>query len=333
MKKNLSALGITSIIIILICSIISLVLSSIDFNILYARWSSSYYKYLAPCSVASTSFCVFVGLIGLLIFLFNINGLMPIFVFLLLLSTLASWGTAVISIMGGRIKHKNNGSLGCQTELTGVLQIFENIDIYLMYVNSLFCGANCQCQAFDDGSGDEYIINIDENDKVFLNNEFNKEFTSNQKYIFSDGGKTNQFQDCKQLIKDEAKNRYLEHPKAAKYPIDTEKFQKYYKKLEKRFKCTGWCKTAYKDPYTLDNRYIVKYLFSDIRNGLPHHIGCMNKISSWLPHYVMTIGIFMLIASFFETICLLISTLLLGNNEDNNYNDNNFEKDKSEEIN
>ena len=30
MKKNLSALGITSIIIILICSIISLVLSSID---------------------------------------------------------------------------------------------------------------------------------------------------------------------------------------------------------------------------------------------------------------------------------------------------------------
>ena len=298
MKKNLSALGITSIIIILICSIISLVLSSIDFNILYARWSSSYYKYLAPCSVASTSFCVFVGLIGLLIFLFNINGLMPIFVFLLLLSTLASWGTAVISIMGGRIKHKNNGSLGCQTELTGVLQIFENIDIYLMYVNSLFCGANCQCQAFDDGSGDEYIINIDENDKVFLNNEFNKE------YIFIEYGENSKFQDCENLL-DEARNRYLEHPKAAKYPIDTEKFHKYYKKLEKRFKCTGWCKTAYKDPYTLDNR----------------------------PHYVMTIGIFMLIASFFETICLLISTLLLGNNEDNNYNDNNFEKDKSEEIN
>ena len=333
MKKNLSALGITSIIIILICSIISLVLSSIDFNILYARWSSSYYKYLAPCSVASTSFCVFVGLIGLLIFLFNINGLMPIFVFLLLLSTLASWGTAVISIMGGRIKHKNNGKLGCQTELTGVLQIFENIDIYLMYVNSLFCGANCPCKVLKQENNIDYVTNINENDNVFLNNEFNKEFTSNKKYIFSDGGKTNQFQDCNQLIKDEAKNRYLEHPKAAKYPIDTEKFQKYYKKLEKRFKCTGWCKTAYKDPYTLDNRYIVKYLFSNIDNGLPHHIGCMNKISSWLPHYVMTIGIFMLIASFFETICLLISTLLLGNNDDNNYNDNNFEKDKSEEIN
>ena len=332
MKKNLSALGITSIIIILICSIISLVLSSIDFNILYARWSSSYYKYLAPCSVASTSFCVFVSLIGLPIFLFNINGLMTIFVVLLLLSTLASWGTAVISIMGGRIKHKNNGKLGCQTELTGVLQIFENIDIYLMYVNSLLCGANCKCKIKNDN--DEYVIKIDENDKVFLNNEFNKEFTSDQKYIyFTKDGKANQFQDCKQLIKDEARNRYLEHPKAAKYPIDTKKFQKYYKKLEKRFKCTGWCKTAYKDPYTLDIRYIVKYLFSDINNGLPHHIGCMNKISSWLPHYVMTIGIFMLIASFFETICLLISTLLLGNNEDNKYNDNNFEKDKSEEIN
>ena len=329
MKKNLSALGITSIIIILICSIISLVLSSIDFNILYARWSSSYYKYLAPCSVASTSFCVFVGLIGLLIFLFNINGLMPIFVFLLLLSSLASWGTAVISIMGGRIKHKNNGSLGCQTELTGVLQIFENIDIYLMYVNSLFCGANCQCKDLKQ----KYDINLDEKDKVFLNNEIYKEFILNKEYIFTDESNTNKFQDCNPLIKEEARNRYLEHPKAAKYPIDTEKFQKYYKKLEKRFKCTGWCKTAYKDPYTLDNRYIVKYLFSDIDNGLPHHIGCMNKISSWLPHYVMTIGIFMLIASFFETICLLISTLLLGNNEDNNYNDNNFEKDKSEEIN
>jgi hypothetical protein len=322
MKKNLSALGITSIIIILICSIISLVLSSIDFNILYARWSSSYYKYLAPCSVASTCFCVFVSLIGLLIFLFNINGLLTIFVVLLLLSTLASWGTAVISIMGGRIKHKHNGSLGCQTELTGVLQIFENIDIYLMYVNSLFCGANCKCKISNDSS----II-----ENIFLNDEIYKEFKNDDNREKNDIVK---FQDCDKLIRNEARNRYLEHPKAAKYPIDTEKFQKYFKKLEKRFKCTGWCKTAYKDPYTLDNRYIVKYLFSDVvENGLPHHIGCMNKISSWLPHYVMTIGIFMLIASFFETICLLISTLLLGNNEDNNYNDNNFEKDKSEEIN
>ena len=327
MKKNLSALGITSIIIILICSIISLVLSSIDFNILYARWSSSYYKYLAPCSVASTCFCVFVSLIGLLIFLFNINGLLTIFVVLLLLSTLASWGTAVISIMGGRIKHKHNGSLGCQTELTGVLQIFENIDIYLMYVNSLFCGANCKCKFSDDNS-------IKKN--IFLNDEIYKEFN---KYIFTDKSEIVQFQDCDKLIKDEARNRYLEHPKAAKYPIDTKKFQKYFKKLEKRFKCTGWCKTAYKDPYTLDNRYIVKYLFSDVENGIPHHIGCMNKISSWLPHYVMTIGIFMLIASFFETICLLISTISLGNNDDNNYNEpndksyDNFEKDKNVEIN
>ena len=246
---------------------------------------------------------------------------MTIFVVLLLLSTLASWGTAVISIMGGRIKHKHNGSLGCQTELTGVLQIFENIDIYLMYVNSLFCGANCKCKFSDDNS-------IKKN--IFLNDEIYKEFKNDENKGDYDIVK---FQDCHNLIKDEARNRYLEHPKAAKYPIDTEKFQKYFKKLEKRFKCTGWCKTAYKDPYTLDNRYIVKYLFSNIENGLPHHIGCMNKISSWLPHYVMTIGIFMLIASFFETICLLISTLLLGNNEDNNYNDNNFEKDKSEEIN
>ncbi len=327
MKKNLSALGITSIIIILICSIISLVLSSIDFNILYARWSSSYYKYLAPCSVASTCFCVFVSLIGLLIFLFNINGLLTIFVVLLLLSTLASWGTAVISIMGGRIKHKHNGSLGCQTELTGVLQIFENIDIYLMYVNSLFCGANCKCKLSDDNR-------IKKN--IFLNDEIYKEFKNDENKGDYDIVK---FQDCHNLIKDEARNRYLEHPKAAKYPIDTKKFQKYFKKLEKRFKCTGWCKTAYKDPYTLDNRYIVKYLFSDVENGLPHHIGCMNKISSWLPHYVMTIGIFMLIASFFETICLLISTISLGNNDDNNYNEpndksyDNFEKDKNVEIN
>ena len=80
-------------------------------------------------------------------------------------------------------------------------------------------------------------------------------------------------------------------------------------------------------------------MFSNIDNGLPHHIGCMNKISSWLPHYVMTIGIFMLIASFFETICLLISTISLGNNDDNNYNEpndksyDNFEKDKNVDIN
>ena len=189
MKKNLSALGITSIIIILICSIISLVLSSIDFNILYARWSSSYYKYLAPCSVASTCFCVFVSLIGLLILLFNINGLMTIFVVLLLLSTLASWGTAVISIMGGRIKHKHNGSLGCQTELTGVLQIFENIDIYLMYVNSLFCSANCKCKFSDDSIKENIFLN-DETDvskqvyeSLYILNDINYEKKSSKELL------------------------------------------------------------------------------------------------------------------------------------------------------
>jgi len=327
MNKNISLFGLVSIIIILLCSITSLVLCSIDFNVLYAKWSSSYYKYLAPCSLASTSFCVFVSLIGLLVFLFNLNGLLLIFIILLLFSTLASWGTAVISIMGGRIKHKHHGTLGCQTELTGVLQIFENIDIYLMYVNSLFCTPNCRCN----------FKGFDEESNIFLNEDFEKEININEKYFEE---KNIKFQYCGSSIKEEARNRYLEHPKAAKYPIDTKKFQKYYKKLEKKFKCTGWCKTAYRDPYTMDNRYIIKYLFSDIRNGLPHHIGCMNKISSWLPHFVMSTGILMLIASFFETICLIISTMLLGNNDDNNYyepndknDDNSLEKDKNIEIN
>ena len=335
MKKNLSLFGLVSIIIILLCSITSLVLCSIDFNVLYARWSSSYYKYLAPCSLASTSFCVFISLIGLLVFLLNLDGLLLIFIILLLFSTLASWGTAVISIMGGRIKHKHHGILGCQTELTGVLQIFENIDIYLMYVNSLFCGPKCKCKIKEFDDYESYI---------FLNEDLNNEFKSNNNYIFhADNGK-NRFQDCEKEIKEEARNRYLEHPKAAKYPIDTEKFQKYYKKLEKKFKCSGWCKTAYKDPYSMDNnRFMIKYLFSDTEKGLPHHVGCMNKISSWLPHFVMSTGILMLIASFFETICLIIATMQLGNNDDNNYdnnydepndkNTNSLEKDKNVEIN
>ena len=326
MNKNLSLFGLVSIIIILLCSITSLVLCSIDFNVLYAKWSSSYYKYLAPCSLASTSFCVFVSLIGLFVFLLNLNGLLLIFIILLLFSTLASWGTAVISIMEGRIKHKHHGILGCQTELTGVLQIFENIDIYLMYVNSLFCGPKCEC-TLDGNNFQDY------ESYIFLNEELYKE-------IKTGNGKSMKFQSCDDSIKEEARNRYLEHPKAAKYPIDTEKFHKYYKKLEKKFKCTGWCKTAYKDPYLMNNRYILKYLFSDVNKGLPHHIGCMNKISSWLPHFVMSTGILMLIASFFETICLIISTMLLGNNDDNNYDepndrndDNSLEKDKNVEIN
>jgi len=321
MKNNLRIFGFISTIIIFICCVISLVLSSVDFNVLYATWSSSYYKYLAPCSLASTSFGVLVSLIGLIIFLLRLNSLLFIFIILLLLSTLASWGTAIISIMGGRIKYKQNGLLACNTKLTGVLGIYENIDNYLMYVNSLFCSEGCRCKTkrFEN---DEFEFTNN-----FISEEINKkEFTNNN-------GEIIKFQDCEKILFDEARNRYLEHPNSTQYPIKTKKFHKYFKKLEKRFKCTGWCKTAYKDPYSLDNRFIVKYLFSDSEKEIPHYFGCMNIIYKWLPRFVMSTGILMLFASVFETLCLLISTNLMGNEDDNNYNDVDNEENNNEENN
>jgi hypothetical protein len=321
MKNNLRIFGFISTIIIFICCVISLVLSSVDFNVLYATWSSSYYKYLAPCSLASTSFGVLVSLIGLIIFLLRLNSLLFIFIILLLLSTLASWGTAIISIMGGRIKYKQNGLLACNTKLTGVLGIYENIDNYLMYVNSLFCSEGCRCKTkrFEN---DEFEFTNN-----FISEEINKkEFTNNN-------GEIIKFQNCDNEILFEARNRYLEHPNSTQYPIKTMKFHKYFKKLEKRFKCTGWCKTAYKDPYSLDNRFIVKYLFSDSEKEIPHYFGCMNIIYKWLPRFVMSTGILMLFASVFETLCLLISTNLMGNEDDNNYNDVDNEENNNEENN
>jgi hypothetical protein len=329
MKNNLRIFGFISTIIVFLCCVVSLVLSSVDFNVLYATWSSSYYKYLAPCSLASTSFGVLVSLIGMMVFLLRLNSLLLIFIILLLLSTLASWGTSIISIMGGRIKHKNNGLLGCSTKLTGVLEIYENIDNYLMYVNSLFCSEACNCK------------NYKFNEFDFTDNYYSKELANefNNKEVNEDNddnkGKTS-FQECRSELLDEARNRYLEHPNSTQYPIKTKKFHKYFKKLEKRFKCTGWCKTAYKDPYTLDNRFIVKYLFSNSEKEVPHYFGCMNILYKWLPRFVMSTGILMLIASCFETICLLISTNLIGNEDDNNYNDvddGNNEENNNEDIN
>ena len=92
---------------------------------------------------------------------------------------------------------------------------------------------------------------------------------------------------------------------------DFKKFHSYWKGIEKRFKCTGWCKTKYTNIYTLKNDTMMKYIFSDINRGVPLYPGCLNRLINWIPSLVAVVGVLLITCGFVQIINLIFSFLLL----------------------
>ena len=46
---------------------------------------------------------------------------------------------------------------------------------------------------------------------------------------------------------------------------------KYWKGIEERFNCTGWCKTSFINPITQQKQKMLNFVFSDINKGIPKY--------------------------------------------------------------
>ena len=305
----MSTINLIAIIIYLIFGIASFILNLIDYTILNASWSKTPWKALAPCQLSCNIFIIFSGIIGILMLEEKKNKY--IYLIIIILSSLFTWSIGIFSCIGGTIYNKKYHQLGCKSELTGVLEMFNNIDNYFIYADSLLCSEQCKCK-FSENIKDLYLNNIYSPGSYSTFNSWNIIYKK-----ITEKGYFNFWENCSISVKEEVRNRYLESKNSLSYRINYEKFAKYWKNIEEKFNCTGWCQTNYIDPYTLKEKQMLKFIFSDINYGIPKYPGCINRLTNWLPSMVGATGGCLIVCAFVESIVVFLVIFSKSDNNDN----------------
>ena len=307
----MSTINLIAIIIYLIFGIASFILNLIDYTILNASWSKTPWKALAPCQLSCNIFIIFSGIIGILFLMLEEIINKYIYLIIIILSSLFTWSIGIFSCIGGTIYNKKYHQLGCKSELTGVLEMFNNIDNYFIYADSLLCSEQCKCK-FSENIKDLYLNNIYSPGSYSTFNSWNIIYKK-----ITEKGYFNFWENCSISVKEEVRNRYLESKNSLSYRINYEKFAKYWKNIEEKFNCTGWCQTNYIDPYTLKEKKMLKFIFSDINYGIPKYPGCINRLTNWLPSMVGATGGCLIVCAFVESIVVFLVIFSKSDNNDN----------------
>ena len=307
----MSTINLIAIIIYLIFGIASFILNLIDYTILNASWSKTPWKALAPCQLSCNIFIIFSGIIGILFLMLEEKRNKYIYLIIIILSSLFTWSIGIFSCIGGTIYNKKYHQLGCKSELTGVLEMFNNIDNYFIYADSLLCSEQCKCK-FSENIKDLYLNNIYSPGSYSTFNSWNIIYKK-----ITEKGYFNFWDNCSISVKEEVRNRYLESKNSLSYRINYEKFAKYWKNIEEKFNCTGWCQTNYIDPYTLKEKQMLKFIFSDINYGIPKYPGCINRLTNWLPSMVGATGGCLIVCAFVESIVVFLVIFSKSDNNDN----------------
>ena len=90
------------------------------------------------------------------------------------------------------------------------------------------------------------------------------------------------------------------------------KFHKYWKEIERRFKCSGWCRTKYTNPYTLQNDTMIKYIFRNINKGVVEYPGCLNRLINWIPSMVAVVGAVLITCGILQIVNILFTLKIIS---------------------
>ena len=170
--------------------------------------------------------------------------------------------------------------------------------------HSLVCSPFCKC-----------YFNEDIKKKMELNYFTQEPFSHISDTLSMDYGinkMTFNIDNCTSDSLETIQEMYKSNPNNTNFKInDFHNFHKYWKGIENRFKCTGWCTTKYTNPFSLQNDTMVKYVFSDINRGIVDYPGCLNRLSKWLPSLISTIATLLLSCGIVQLINLTFALVLL----------------------
>ena len=283
-------------------------------------WTDHYFGPLGILEIVSISFSMLITIIAFILITLNKKILLIILLITLILSSLFVLSISILLFFGTQIKNWNE-NLGCHSEYKGLFLAWKSVDIYLQSVDEVLCSNDCPCY-FNRTTTMKYLKN------PISNYYFN---TWKVRNVSIDAIK---FQDCDKTAQKKAYNNYLMRNAYFKNTLNTYWFNWYFGKVEKFFKCTGFCSLSYYNENIQTNGKILKYLFSDLTKGVPENLGCLNSFLNWLLNTMNAVGIlFFFIFLFQFFLCVFVLLLIMEiNNYDMDKNSYNSDYNNEEKI-
>ena len=269
-------------------------------------WTNHYFGPLGILEIVAISFSMLITLISFIIITLNSKILLIILLITLLISSIFTFIISIFLFIGTQIRYWNE-SLGCHTQYKGLYRAWKSVDIYLQSVDETLCSIDCPCY-FNRTTTMRYLNNPNTN--YYYNNWYVRNVSIDALRI----------QDCNKSSRKKSYNNYLMRNAYYNYTLNTYWFDWYFSKVEKYFKCTGFCGLTYYNENLRTNGKILKYLFSDLSN-VPDNFGCLDSFIHWLQRMMNAVGSFFVFIFVFQIILCAIILCMIVKGDNYNFDD------------
>ena len=303
--------------IILICPIF---FAGFDYKFVNINWShKGKWRHLGKLQVSSVCGTFFSFILGILFFAIipDSKGIGALFSFFEFITGVFSMFVSIFVLVGAYAR-TNELTEKCIIPNKNFFKQFFYLEYFFQKSNNLLCSSDCRC-SLTDNTIDEFLYKFDEED------EFEAQIYNFSDIDYQKNAKNIKTQNCNDNTIEAKKDKLYD-----KFGVvDLTKLMNFWGEIEKKFHCTGWCEKSYYLDDKITKKYYLKYLFSDVNNGLVKNIGCMKPYRNWVQKMLRAFGGMMLIDSFLQLICLIFGvSLFLGFYSENSSNERPIEHEE-----
>ena len=333
-KRQISNCGIFWSIFFGCIGISSLVLSIIQFPYTRLHWmNKGSWRHLGGLGISAVSVLFVFCILSIITFILFIEKKIILLIYCIteLAASIYVLFVSIFSLIGAQ-RYRNEKTDLCEEQLSGFFSHFLVLDDYFHIVDNFLCSESCECVFSNKSAYQEFsTINIANPEPQIVSDQW--QYMKNHVIYNKKGNKTRaySFSQCSDDIQALAKSYFIDEIIAKNNTdvFEINNFYNYWKRIEEKFKCTGWCNNKYLD-INNEERIVAKYLFSNIDGGIVKNRGCMKILSSWLTKIINGFGSTLLCAGFFMLFPLIFSICLYFgyyNYYDEDYNYDNEDKE------
>lgn len=312
----------------------SLVLSIIQFPYTRLHWmNKGSWRHLGGLGISAVSVLFVFCILSIITFILFIEKKIIILIYCIteLAASIYVLFVSIFSLIAAQ-RYRNEKTDLCEEQLSGFFSNFLVLDDYFHIVDNFLCSESCECVFSNKSAYQEFsTINIANPEPQIVSDQW--KYMKNYVIYNKKGDKTRaySFSQCSDDIQALAKSYFIDEIIAKNNTdvFEINNFYNYWKRIEEKFKCTGWCNNKYLD-INNEERIVAKYLFSNIDGGIVKNRGCMKLLSSWLTKIINGFGSTLLCAGFFMLFPLIFSICLYFGYY--NYYDEDYNSEKDKEI-
>ena len=312
----------------------SLVLSIIQFPYTRLHWmNKGSWRHLGGLGISAVSVLFVFCILSIITFILFIEKKIIILIYCIteLAASIYVLFVSIFSLIAAQ-RYRNEKTDLCEEQLSGFFSNFLVLDDYFHIVDNFLCSESCECVFSNKSAYQEFsTINIANPEPQIVSDQW--KYMKNYVIYNKKGDKTRaySFSQCSEDIQALAKSYFIDEIIAKNNTdvFEINNFYNYWKRIEEKFKCTGWCNNKYLD-INNEERIVAKYLFSNIDGGIVKNRGCMKLLSSWLTKIINGFGSTLLCAGFFMLFPLIFSICLYFGYY--NYYDEDYNSEKDKEI-